>query len=69
MLMAALSSLGYEARLGILQAGYYGLPQNRWRVFIYCLSFWAGPAFLSTAKVSIPKNYNIWRLGLQGECC
>jgi len=34
LLLAALESLGYEARLGILQAGYYGLPQNRWRVFI-----------------------------------
>ena len=34
MLLSALASLGYEARLGILQAGYYGVPQNRWRVFI-----------------------------------
>src|SRR5262249_31670857 len=34
LLLAALKSLGYEARLGILQAGYYGVPQNRWRVFI-----------------------------------
>jgi DNA (cytosine-5)-methyltransferase 1 len=34
LLMAALESLGYEADLGILQAGYYGVPQNRWRVFI-----------------------------------
>ena len=33
-LLAALESLGYQARLGILQAGYYGVPQNRWRVFI-----------------------------------
>ncbi len=34
LLLAALESLGYQARLGILQAGYYGVPQNRWRVFI-----------------------------------
>ena len=34
LLLGALESLGYDARLGILQAGYYGLPQNRWRVFI-----------------------------------
>jgi DNA (cytosine-5)-methyltransferase 1 len=34
MLLSALSSLGYETRLGILQAGHYGVPQNRWRVFI-----------------------------------
>ncbi len=34
LLLAALAALGYQARLGILQAGYYGVPQNRWRVFI-----------------------------------
>ena len=34
LLLAALESLGYQARLGILQAGHYGVPQNRWRVFI-----------------------------------
>jgi DNA (cytosine-5)-methyltransferase 1 len=34
LLLAALESFGYQARLGILQAGHYGLPQNRWRVFI-----------------------------------
>ena len=34
LLLASLESLGFEARLGVLQAGYYGVPQNRWRVFI-----------------------------------
>jgi len=34
LLLGALESLEYQARLGILQAGYYGVPQNRWRVFI-----------------------------------
>jgi DNA (cytosine-5)-methyltransferase 1 len=36
LLLSALESLepGYDAHLGILQAGYHGLPQNRWRVFI-----------------------------------
>jgi DNA (cytosine-5)-methyltransferase 1 len=34
LLLQALELLGYQARLGILQAGYYGVPQNRWRVFI-----------------------------------
>ncbi len=34
LLLTALESLGYQARLGILQAGNYGVPQNRWRVFI-----------------------------------
>lgn len=34
LLIASLESLGFEARLGILQVGYYGVPQNRWRVFI-----------------------------------
>lgn len=34
LLLRALEDLNYETRLGILQAGFYGLPQNRWRVFI-----------------------------------
>lgn len=34
LLLATLDGLGYQTKLGILQAGYYGLPQNRWRVFI-----------------------------------
>jgi DNA (cytosine-5)-methyltransferase 1 len=34
LLLKTLEDLGYQAQLGILQAGYYGLPQNRWRVFI-----------------------------------
>jgi DNA (cytosine-5)-methyltransferase 1 len=33
-ILMALGDLGYQTRLMILQAGYYGLPQNRWRVFI-----------------------------------
>lgn len=35
LLLTTLNQLGYSTRLGILQAGYYGLPQNRWRVFIW----------------------------------
>lgn len=35
LIFAALDELGYEVRLGILQAGHYGLPQNRWRVFVF----------------------------------
>jgi DNA (cytosine-5)-methyltransferase 1 len=34
LVLSALESLGYNTKLGILQAGYYGVPQNRWRVFI-----------------------------------
>jgi len=34
LLLSTLEGLGYRARLGILQAGHYGLPQNRWRVFV-----------------------------------
>jgi DNA (cytosine-5)-methyltransferase 1 len=34
LILSALEGLGYQAQLGILQAGYYGVPQNRWRVFI-----------------------------------
>jgi DNA (cytosine-5)-methyltransferase 1 len=30
----ALREMGYEVRLMVLQAGGYGVPQNRWRVFI-----------------------------------
>ena len=33
-LLAALSELGYSTSVGLLQAGYYGLPQNRWRTFV-----------------------------------
>ncbi len=33
-LLEVLASMDYTPRLGILQAGHYGLPQNRWRVFI-----------------------------------
>lgn len=32
--LGVLESFGYKFILGILQAGYYGLPQNRWRVFV-----------------------------------
>jgi DNA (cytosine-5)-methyltransferase 1 len=34
MIIGALESMGYQVKLGILQAGHYGLPQNRWRVFV-----------------------------------
>jgi DNA (cytosine-5)-methyltransferase 1 len=34
MILGALESMGYQVKLGILQAGHYGLPQNRWRVFV-----------------------------------
>jgi DNA (cytosine-5)-methyltransferase 1 len=35
LLFDALGQFNYQARLGIVQAGYYGLPQNRWRIFIW----------------------------------
>jgi DNA (cytosine-5)-methyltransferase 1 len=38
LLLAALESLGYQVRLGILQAGHYGVPQNRWRVSVLAAS-------------------------------
>jgi DNA (cytosine-5)-methyltransferase 1 len=34
LLLEALRSLEYKASLHILQAGGYGVPQNRWRVFL-----------------------------------
>ena len=37
-LLSSFSDIGYSTRVGLLQAGYYGLPQNRWRTFIYAAS-------------------------------
>ena len=34
-LLETLKGFGYSTRLGVLQAGHYGLPQNRWRVFVW----------------------------------
>jgi DNA (cytosine-5)-methyltransferase 1 len=34
LLLSSFHDLGYSCRVGLLQAGYYGLPQNRWRTFI-----------------------------------
>ena len=31
----SLRTFGYSSQLGILQAGNFGIPQNRWRVFIW----------------------------------
>lgn len=35
LILRALNEMGYECSIGLLQAGQYGLPQNRWRVFFY----------------------------------
>ena len=35
ILLETLAELGFSVRLGILQAGHYGVPQNRWRVFVW----------------------------------
>lgn len=35
LLLRIFGEIGYETKIGILQAGYYGLPQNRWRVFLW----------------------------------
>jgi DNA (cytosine-5)-methyltransferase 1 len=37
-LLAALDELGYATNVGILQAGCFGIPQNRWRVFVIACS-------------------------------
>jgi len=34
LLLRTLEDLNYQTKLGILQAGFYGLAQNRWRVFV-----------------------------------
>jgi DNA (cytosine-5)-methyltransferase 1 len=49
--MARLTELKYTPRLGILQAGHYGLPQNRWRVFV-----WAGRGKHSTPEFPEPTH-------------
>jgi DNA (cytosine-5)-methyltransferase 1 len=35
LLLAALGGMGYRGSIGVLQAGAYGVPQNRWRVVIW----------------------------------
>jgi DNA (cytosine-5)-methyltransferase 1 len=34
----ALTGLGYTADFCVLQAGYYGVPQNRWRVIVFAIN-------------------------------
>jgi|TARA_Y100000031_G_C8196705_1_gene374056 DNA (cytosine-5)-methyltransferase 1 len=34
-ILSELKDLDFTTSLGILQAGHYGVPQNRWRVFIW----------------------------------
>ena len=46
-----LNAAGYKTRLGILQAGHYGLPQNRWRVFL-----WAAQGDLELPKFPKPTH-------------
>jgi DNA (cytosine-5)-methyltransferase 1 len=38
ILLSTLQSMGYTPKVGLLQAGYYGLPQNRWRTFVFATS-------------------------------
>ena len=33
-ILDSLESLGYQPEMGIIQSGNFGVPQNRWRVFI-----------------------------------
>lgn len=34
-IVAGLASVGFTSRLGIVQCGNFGVPQNRWRVFVW----------------------------------
>ena len=44
--LRALKEADYKCRLGILQAGCYGVPQNRWRIFVLAtLGTKEAPAF------------------------
>lgn len=50
-ILQRLKDMAYVPKLGVLQAGYYGLPQNRWRVFI-----WAGRSERSTPEFPEPTH-------------
>jgi len=64
-LLESLAKIGYKTFVGVIQAGSFGLPQNRWRVFVVAmLNFskefrWPNPShkFHSTNFVGMPK----WR--------
>jgi DNA (cytosine-5)-methyltransferase 1 len=64
-LLAGLKALNYNTRLMILQAGMFGTPQNRWRVFIigvtdqYCMPNFPEPisTFHKTSFIGMRK----WR--------
>ncbi len=56
LLLTTLKELGYNTRLGILQAGYYGLPQNRWRVFIWGAYGDLKPPFFPQPTYNFPKT-------------
>ena len=38
LLLTSFAELGYKCKVGLLQAGYYGIPQNRWRTFVVATS-------------------------------
>ena len=38
LLLSSFEELGYKSKVGLLQAGYYGIPQNRWRTFVVATS-------------------------------
>jgi len=50
-LVAGLEKLGFGTRMGIVQCGNFGVPQSRWRVFI-----WAATAGLAVPKFSVPTH-------------
>lgn len=60
-----LAEIGYKTNIGIIQGGSFGLPQNRWRVFLIAIRDgggvfqWPSPThkFHSTNFIGMPK----WR--------
>lgn len=50
-LIAGLEKIGFRTRMGILQCGNFGIPQNRWRVFI-----WAAYGELSVPQFPAPTH-------------
>ena len=64
-LLKNLENIGYKTSVGIIQAGSFGLPQNRWRVFVVAIKQannlfkWPNPThrFHSTNFIGMPK----WR--------
>ena len=73
-LLAAFEQLGYAADFRIVQAGYYGVPQNRWRFILLAAKgvaafHWPEPihAFHRTAAHNVGRHKNKLLLPITAE--